>query len=324
MFSVDRYRSWVILDNEDTKISDVYAYTVVDARRRASQRALEALMKKQPSHVNRWTTQRMIFPFRSFRRSSLVNQWSLWQNTKKSPTPWLTSSNTTERMIIQICSILFTTVSTPLSSSNEVSADRMSALTSAHHLCSSTGCWPSGCLRHGQSMSRARQCQRDGRILTGLSRLIAGTTSIHSVGFGICSRDEILTSQGISTANWLIIPMAVLFDRYWKRARKTRWKHNWKITCPSICWSLEHLLATHESSYRTIVMVELFFQDNFFLYRIALQVPWLRTIWYRCEQRVMHRSMNILNMVIFVTNYRLVWKLSMPIVSEWKQLAAGL
>jgi len=39
------------LDNEETKISDVYAYTVVDARRRAAQRALEALMKKQPSHV---------------------------------------------------------------------------------------------------------------------------------------------------------------------------------------------------------------------------------------------------------------------------------
>jgi hypothetical protein len=40
------------LDNEETKISDVYAYTVVDARRRAAQRALETLMKKQPSHVN--------------------------------------------------------------------------------------------------------------------------------------------------------------------------------------------------------------------------------------------------------------------------------
>ncbi len=48
-----RYRSWVILDNDETKISDVYAYTAIDARRRASQRALEALMKKQPSHVNR-------------------------------------------------------------------------------------------------------------------------------------------------------------------------------------------------------------------------------------------------------------------------------
>jgi hypothetical protein len=41
------------LDNDETKISDVYAYTAIDARRRASQRALEALMKKQPSHVNR-------------------------------------------------------------------------------------------------------------------------------------------------------------------------------------------------------------------------------------------------------------------------------
>jgi len=49
---LSRYRAWVILDNEETKISDVYAYTVVDARRRAAQRALEALMKKQPSHVN--------------------------------------------------------------------------------------------------------------------------------------------------------------------------------------------------------------------------------------------------------------------------------
>jgi hypothetical protein len=48
----DRYRSWVILDNEEIKISDVYAHTVVDARRRAAQRALEALIKKQPSHVN--------------------------------------------------------------------------------------------------------------------------------------------------------------------------------------------------------------------------------------------------------------------------------
>ena len=46
-----RYRSWVILDNEETRISDVYAYTAIDARRRAAQRALEALMKKQPSHV---------------------------------------------------------------------------------------------------------------------------------------------------------------------------------------------------------------------------------------------------------------------------------
>jgi len=45
------YRAWVVLDNEDTKISDVYAYTIVDARRRATQRALEALMKKQPSHI---------------------------------------------------------------------------------------------------------------------------------------------------------------------------------------------------------------------------------------------------------------------------------
>ncbi|CAF2353819.1 unnamed protein product [Rotaria sp. Silwood2] len=45
------YRSWVILDNDETKISDVYAYTAIDARRRASQRALEALMKKQPSHI---------------------------------------------------------------------------------------------------------------------------------------------------------------------------------------------------------------------------------------------------------------------------------
>ena len=48
-----RYRSWVILDNDETKISDVYAYTAIDARRRASQRALEALMKKQPSHVKK-------------------------------------------------------------------------------------------------------------------------------------------------------------------------------------------------------------------------------------------------------------------------------
>ncbi len=39
-----RYRSWVILDNDETKISDVYAYTAIDARRRAAQRALEALM----------------------------------------------------------------------------------------------------------------------------------------------------------------------------------------------------------------------------------------------------------------------------------------
>lgn len=43
-----------MLDNDDTKISDVYAYTAIDARRRASQRALEALMKKQPSHVNKY------------------------------------------------------------------------------------------------------------------------------------------------------------------------------------------------------------------------------------------------------------------------------
>jgi len=41
------------LGNEETKISDVYAYTAVDARRRAAQRALEALMKKQPSHVKK-------------------------------------------------------------------------------------------------------------------------------------------------------------------------------------------------------------------------------------------------------------------------------
>jgi hypothetical protein len=39
------------LGNEETKISDVYAYTVTDARRRAAQRGLEALLKKQPSHV---------------------------------------------------------------------------------------------------------------------------------------------------------------------------------------------------------------------------------------------------------------------------------
>ena len=47
-----RYRAWVFIQNEETKISDVYAYTVVDARRRAAQRALETLMKKQPSHVS--------------------------------------------------------------------------------------------------------------------------------------------------------------------------------------------------------------------------------------------------------------------------------
>jgi hypothetical protein len=55
-----RYRSWVILDNDETKISDVYAYTVPDARRRAAQRALEALMKKQPSHVNRLKNNKLI------------------------------------------------------------------------------------------------------------------------------------------------------------------------------------------------------------------------------------------------------------------------
>lgn len=43
------YRAWVVVD--DTKISDVYAYTVSDARRRAAQRALETLIKKQPSHI---------------------------------------------------------------------------------------------------------------------------------------------------------------------------------------------------------------------------------------------------------------------------------
>ena len=48
-----RYRAWVILGSEETKISDVYAYTFVDARRRAAQRALEALMKKRPSHVKK-------------------------------------------------------------------------------------------------------------------------------------------------------------------------------------------------------------------------------------------------------------------------------
>jgi hypothetical protein len=48
-----RYRAWVILGTEETKISDVYAYTVTDARRRAAQRALEALLKKQPSHVKK-------------------------------------------------------------------------------------------------------------------------------------------------------------------------------------------------------------------------------------------------------------------------------
>lgn len=46
-----RYRSWVVLDNDDTKLSDVYASTASDARRRAAQRALEILMKRQPSHV---------------------------------------------------------------------------------------------------------------------------------------------------------------------------------------------------------------------------------------------------------------------------------
>lgn len=52
MFLVYRYRSWVIVDNEETRISDVYSHTASDAKRRAAQRALEALMKKQPSHVN--------------------------------------------------------------------------------------------------------------------------------------------------------------------------------------------------------------------------------------------------------------------------------
>ena len=47
-----RYRAWVFIQNEETKIADVYAYTVVDAKRRAAQRALETLMKKQPSHVS--------------------------------------------------------------------------------------------------------------------------------------------------------------------------------------------------------------------------------------------------------------------------------
>jgi len=62
-FFSSRYRAWVILDNEETKISDVYAYTVVDAKRRAAQRALEALMKKQPSHVNCKRTKKDFFLF---------------------------------------------------------------------------------------------------------------------------------------------------------------------------------------------------------------------------------------------------------------------
>lgn len=70
------YRAWVVLDNEETKISDVYAYTIVDARRRATQRALEALMKKQPSHVNETFLRSFVHRSELFSRSSAANQWS--------------------------------------------------------------------------------------------------------------------------------------------------------------------------------------------------------------------------------------------------------
>jgi hypothetical protein len=70
-----RYRAWVILDNEETKISDVYAYTVVDARRRAAQRALEALMKKQPSHVNFGKKEKDFFLCNMIYRLLQVNHW---------------------------------------------------------------------------------------------------------------------------------------------------------------------------------------------------------------------------------------------------------
>ena len=79
--SLHRYRSWVILDNDETKISDVYAYTAIDARRRAAQRALEALMKKQPSHVSTtekkkiWDVFLIILMCVCCCRSLLVNQW---------------------------------------------------------------------------------------------------------------------------------------------------------------------------------------------------------------------------------------------------------
>ncbi|CAF1159169.1 unnamed protein product [Didymodactylos carnosus] len=45
------FRSWVCLENDNTKIADVFAFTATDARRRAAQRALEALMRRQPHHI---------------------------------------------------------------------------------------------------------------------------------------------------------------------------------------------------------------------------------------------------------------------------------
>jgi hypothetical protein len=62
------------LDNDETKISDVYAYTAIDARRRASQRALEALMKKQPSHVKKRNLVNLMESL-EFCRLLQVNQW---------------------------------------------------------------------------------------------------------------------------------------------------------------------------------------------------------------------------------------------------------
>ena len=52
----------------------VYAYTVLDARRRAAQRALEALMKKQPSHVNSFEESSFYFLEFDYRLLP-VNQW---------------------------------------------------------------------------------------------------------------------------------------------------------------------------------------------------------------------------------------------------------
>lgn len=66
---------------DDTKISDVYAYTVLDARRRAAQRALEALLKKQPSHVK--LLKDVFFLHSSNSRLLPVNQWLHQRNTKK-------------------------------------------------------------------------------------------------------------------------------------------------------------------------------------------------------------------------------------------------
>ena len=136
-------------------------------------------------------------------------------------------------------------------------------------------------------MSRARQCQRDGRILTGLSRLISGTTSLHPVGLVICSSERkiafsrYLYGELINYTNGSAIRS--ILEASEKDSLKTQLKNHVSI----------HLLISGAPAGDAREFLpddcdgKVIFQRKLLALHhiVLLQVLWLLTIWCRCEQR---------------------------------------